>query len=176
METWRHNEVVFEGRIIRVRAGEVSLDNGEPAYREVIEHPGGVCVIPCTGESVLLVRQFRIALGRYLLEAPAGKLEGAEETLYRGECELEEETGYRAGRMVPAGSVYSTVGYCSEKVHLYLAFDLIKTAPRPDSEERIEVVELGLAEARQMLRDHAFEDGKTVVGLHALFDYLQDPA
>jgi len=172
METWVKSEIMYEGRIVRLRVGEVSLDNGARAYREVVEHPGGVCVVPFTGHSVILVRQFRIALGKYILEAPAGKIEPGDIAVERAERELEEETGYRAGRMLPIGEVYSTVGFCSEKIHLFLAIDLEKTEQRLEEEERIELVEVPMAEVRKRLREHRFEDGKTVIGLYALLDYV----
>jgi ADP-ribose pyrophosphatase len=176
MEIWAENKIIYDGRVVRLRVGEVTLDNGNRAVREVIEHPGGVCILPYTGHSVILVRQFRIALGKYLLEAPAGKIESREEDpLFRAASELEEETGHRAGRILPVGAVYSSVGFCSEKIHLYLALDLIKTQQRLDEEERIELVEMPLEEVRRGLAEDAFEDGKTVIVMHALLRHLDAP-
>lgn len=172
MERWTESRIVFEGKIVTVRTGTVVLDDGTTAYREVVEHPGGVCILPFTGSSVILVRQFRIALNRDLLEAPAGKLEGPEDPLRRGLIELEEEVGLKAGRVVDAGKVCATVGFCSEVIHLFLAFDLEHTERRPEPDERIEVVEIPLDEVRAGLRDHRFDDAKTVVLLHRLLDHL----
>ncbi len=172
MEIWAESEILYEGKIIRLRVGEVTLDNGQRAFREVVEHPGGVCIIPYTGHSVVLVRQFRIALGRYLLEAPAGKLEGDEDPGHRAACELEEETGYRAGQIVPIGTAHSSVGFCSENIHLFLALDLEKTQACPEEEERIELVEMPIGEIRKALRENRFDDGKTIIGLYALLNHL----
>jgi len=172
MEIWKDNEVLYDGKVVRLRVGDVVLDHGGLARREVVEHPGGVCVVPFTGHSVILVRQFRIALEKDVIEAPAGKLEGDEDPAYRGACELEEETGYRAGRLVPVGSVYSSVGFCNEEIHVFLGLDLEKTAQRLDEDERIELVEVPLDDVRRGLREHRFDDGKTVVGLYALLDHL----
>ncbi len=174
MEIWRENRIVYEGRIVRLRTGDAELDDGRLAYREVVEHPGGVCVVPFTGHSVILIRQYRIALGQYIIEAPAGKLEPGDSPLSRGEAELEEEIGYRAGRMLPIGRIYSSVGFCSEIIHLFLGLDLKKTAQRLEEDERIELVELPLDEMREGLRTHRFEDAKTVAGLYALLDYLTE--
>ena len=174
MEVWAESEIIHHGPVVRLRVGEVTLDNGRRAYREVVEHDGGVCVVPFTGQSVLLVRQFRIALNQYILEAPAGKLEDDEDPEYRGRCEVEEEVGYRVGRMVHACSYFPTVGFCSEKIHLYLAFDLEKTAQRLEEEERIEVVELPMEEVRRLLKANEFLDGKTYIGLQALVNHLDD--
>lgn len=174
MEIWRENRIVYEGRIVRLRTGDAELDDGRLAYREVVEHPGGVCVVPFTGHSVILIRQYRIALGQYIIEAPAGKLEAGDSPLSRGEAELEEEIGYRAGRMLPIGRIFSSVGFCSEIIHLFLGLDLEKTAQRLEEDERIELVELPLDEVREGLRTHRFEDAKTVAGLYALLDYLAE--
>ncbi len=172
MEVWADNKVIYDGKVVRLRVGDVVLDNGRRALREVVEHPGGVCIIPFTGDSVILVRQFRIAVGDYVIEAPAGKMEGGENPVHRAACELEEETGYRAGALIPVGGVYSSVGYCSEKIHLFLAHDLEKTQQQLDDDERIDLVEMSLSEVREKLRAGIFDDAKTVVGLYALLEYL----
>ncbi len=172
MEIWKDSSIIYDGRVVKLRVGEVTLDDNSLARREVIEHPGGVCILPFTGHSVILVRQFRIALNRHVLEAPAGKLEGDEDPLARGIAELEEETGHIAGRILPAGSIFASVGFCSEVIHLYLAFDLTKTAQRLEREERIDLVEMPLDEVRAALRGYAIRDAKTVVLLHRLLAHL----
>lgn len=171
METWIRKEKRYEGRIISLRTGEVRLDDGTEAFREVIEHPGAVAVVPLHGDSVVLVRQYRVAVGKELLEVPAGKLESDEDPEQCGRRELEEETGYQADRLVPAGHIYPSCGILTEKVHLFLAFDLGKTAQKLEEDERIEVVEMPLADVRKRLKAHAFEDAKTVVGLYSLLAY-----
>ncbi|MBI3118946.1 MAG: NUDIX hydrolase [Candidatus Hydrogenedentes bacterium] len=172
MEVWDDSRIVYDGTVVRLRVGNVRLDNGALAHREVVEHPGGVCVVPFTGHSVLLVRQYRVAVSEYVLEVPAGKLEGHEDPLYRGACELEEETGYRAGRMEYIGCYYMAIGFCSERVHIYLAFELTHHGQQLEEEERIELVEVSLEEVRRSLKEHRFTDGKTVIGLQALLDHL----
>ena len=173
MEVWRESRLVYEGKVVNLRVGEVTLDDGTPAYREVVEHKGGVCILPFTGTSVVLVRQFRIALGEYVLEAPAGKVEVDDvNPAARAADELEEECGYQAGQIIDAGFIYASVGYCSERIHNFLALDLVKTERRLDPEERIELVEIPLDEVHGMLARREIPDGKTIVILHALFDYL----
>jgi len=172
MEKWKDSSILYDGKVVKLRVGQVTLDDDSLAHREVVEHPGGVCILPFTGTHVILVRQFRIALDQYVLEAPAGKLEGDEDPLARGIAELEEETGHIAGTIVSAGSVFASVGFCSEVIHLYLAFDLTKTAQRLETEERIELVEMPLDAVRAALRDHTIRDAKTVVLLHRLLAYL----
>lgn len=173
MEIWKQSRVLYEGNVFSLRAGEVLLDDGTIAHREVIEHPGGVCIAPFDGEHVILVRQFRIAVNEYVLELPAGKLEGAEDPAHRAARELEEETGYQAGRLLPAGSFFMSVGFCTERMYQYLALDLTKTAQQLETEERIELVEMSLEKVRDGLHQHAFIDGKTALGLHALLHHLE---
>lgn len=172
MEQWKSTDTVYDGTVFRVKTGTVTLDDGTTAQREIVEHPGGVGVVPFDGTHVILVRQYRIATGKNILEIPAGKREGDEDPAACGMRELIEETGFRADKMVSAGAVYATVGYCSEKIHLYLAFDLTHVGQNLDEEERIELVKMPLEEVRQGLKEHRFDDAKTVVGLHALLQHL----
>ena len=173
METWIDAETLYEGKIVTLKRGRVRLENGREAEREIVEHNGAVVIAPRLGDSVVLVRQYRVALGKELLELPAGKLEGEEEPVERGRVELEEETGFRAGRMVPAGHFYPSCGFLTEKLYLFMAFDLEKTTQRLEWDEDIEVVEMPLSEAQERLRTHAFEDAKTIIGLHALLAHEQ---
>lgn len=173
METWIDSETLYEGKIVTLRRGRVRLDDGQEAIREVVEHNGGVVVAPRVGDSAVLVRQYRIAIGKEILELPAGKLEGDEDALERGRIELEEETGYRAGRMIPAGHFYPSCGILSEKLHVFLALDLEKTQQKLEWDEVIEVVEMPLSEVRQRLQANTFDDAKTIIGLHALLAHPQ---
>lgn len=173
METWIDSETLYEGKIVTLKRGRVRLDDGQEAIREVVEHNGGVVIAPRVGDSVVLVRQYRIAIGKELLELPAGKLEGNEEPLLRGRIELEEETGYRAGQMIPAGHFYPSCGFLSEKLHVFLALDLEKSEQKLEWDEVIEVIEMPLPEARQRLQTNAFEDAKTIIGLHALLAHTE---
>jgi len=174
METWQHSKRVYEGRIVSLRVGEVELDDGATAFREVVEHPGGVAVIPVYEGDVVLIRQFRIAIGKDVIEIPAGKIEGDEEPEQRGRRELEEETGFRASRLVSAGITYASVGYTSEKIHLFFAFGLQETQQNLEEDERIEPVQVPLAELAERLARNEFEDAKTEVGLRRLLTYLAE--
>ncbi len=172
METWIARETVYNGKLVRLDRGTVRLDDGLEAQREVMVHPGGVAVVPVQGDSVVFVRQFRIAIGKDLLEIPAGKLEPGDTLEHRARLELEEEAGFSAGRLVPAGKMYPSPGFLSEVLHLFLAFDLRAVPVRPEWDERIEVVTMPIAEAQRRLHAHEFEDGKTRIGLHVLIEHL----
>jgi ADP-ribose pyrophosphatase len=172
METWISRETVYNGKLLRLDRGTVRLDDGREAQREVVVHPGGVAIVPVLGGAVVLVRQFRIAVARDMLEIPAGKFERGDTPEHRARIELEEETGFSPGRLLPIGRMYPSVGFLTEALHLFLAFDLREVGPRPEWDERIEIVKMPIAEVRAGLKAHEFEDGKTRVGLHALLDHL----
>ncbi|HOZ46487.1 MAG TPA: NUDIX hydrolase [Candidatus Hydrogenedentes bacterium] len=174
MEMWIDKKNLYEGEVVALDVGHVRLDDGVVALREVIRHPGGVAIVPFHHGHVVLIRQYRIAIGAEILEIPAGKLEGAEDPVRRAMCELEEEGGYRAGRLVPVGSVYASVGYTSEEIRLFLAFDLEPIDQRPEEDERITIVEIPISEIRAQLADNEIKDAKTVVGLGRLLKYLEE--
>lgn len=172
MEKWLQSEMRYEGRIVSVRTGMIELDDGSTAFREIVEHPGGVGVVPWLGDRAVLAKQYRLAVGRSMIEIPAGKLEGDESPEARGRAELEEEVGYTAEEMIPIGSIFPSVGFLTEEIHLFIATGLTKTQQRLESDERIEVVEYSLDEIRAGLANYAFRDAKTVAGLHGLLHWL----
>jgi 8-oxo-dGTP pyrophosphatase MutT (NUDIX family) len=172
VETWVRKERRYEGKIISLWVGEARLDEGAVVDREMVAHPGSVAIVPVLDGSVILVRQFRIAVGREILELPAGRLEAGEIPEASARRELEEEIGYRAGQMVPAVSYYASAGFTDERMHLFLAFQLQRTEERPEPDERIQQVRLPIAEIDRMLASAEFEDSKTIIGLRELLAYL----
>ncbi len=172
MEVWQNSAIVFDGKIIRLRTGEVMLDNGAAAYREVVEHPGGACVLPFTGEAFVFIRQFRIALGQHLIEAPAGKLELGETPRVCAEKELREETGYVARQLTELGAVYPTVGFCNEIIHLFLADGLSQVGRCLEPEERLESLYISIGDVRDMALNNAFSDGKTAIIVQRALNWL----
>ena len=161
-ETTLRRNVVFEGRIITVRNDDALLPNGKPCRREVVDHPGGVCMAALTDAGELLfVRQFRYAYGEVLPELPAGKLEPGEDPLPAGQRELREETGAAAARYEDLGVFYPTPGYCAEKIYTYLATCLTFGAQCPDEDEFLQCERIPLEEAVHMVLRGEIRDGKT---------------
>jgi ADP-ribose pyrophosphatase len=133
-----------------------------------------VCIIPYHDGHVFLIQQFRIAVGEVVLEAPAGKIEAGDTPRTRAEAELEEETGFKAASWVDLGFVYSSVGYCSEKIYLFLALDLTFHGQRLEKDERIHTVRIPLERIKEDLRQGRINDAKTCVGLHRLLMHLKE--
>lgn len=152
----------FEGRILKLKRDEVLLPDGQHASREVVEHPGGVCVAALTAQRELLfVRQFRYPYGTEVLELPAGKREPNEPPLVTAQRELKEETGAVAATYLPLGTLYPTPGYCNEVIYLYAATDLTMGEGCPDADEFLEVQRLPLSVAVEMVMAGELPDAKT---------------
>lgn len=160
-------KTVFEGRIINMRQDSVLLENGKIATRDVIEHPGGVCVLPLTDDGqVIFVKQFRYPYGETLLEIPAGKLEAFEQDPeVCGRRELEEEAGVTADEMISLGQMYPSPGYCAEIIHMYLAKGLHKSKQRLDEDEFLEVFYYSFEKAVEMVLNHEIKDAKTQIAI-----------
>jgi len=162
------SEQMFNGRILKVYKDTVTLDNGRTVTREVIRHQGASAVLPLTEEGdVLLVRQFRYALGREILEVPAGLKEPGESPEECARRETEEETGFRPGSLTHLFDYYSSPGYCTECVSIYLAKDLTETSQHLDPDEDVTVIRMPLEEAVEKVRSGEIVDGKTIAALMA---------
>jgi ADP-ribose pyrophosphatase len=173
MEKWIEQAEIYRGKIFSLWGGQVALDNGKIAIREYIRHAGGVGIVPMVDENVILIRQFRISIERELIELPAGRLEPNEEPMDCAARELEEEIGYRAGKLIPIASYFASVGNSNEKMHLFLALDLERTKQRLESDERIQEVVMSLALVKEKLANQEFEDSKTIIGLREALVYLE---
>jgi ADP-ribose pyrophosphatase len=173
MEKWTNREEKYKGKIFSLLSGQVQLDSGESATRDIIHHNGGVAVVPVVKDSVVLISQFRISIEREILELPAGRLEENETPEFCARRELEEEIGYEVGELHLATSYYSSVGFTDEKMHIFLAFQLKKVAQRLESDERVKVIYVPIAEIGKKLENNEFEDSKTIIGLRALLAHIQ---
>lgn len=159
------SRVAYRGRSITVVVDEVVLPNGHRLELDVVRHPGAAAVVPFTSErDVLLIHQFRHAAGGTIWEVPAGKLDGDPPEVCARK-ELEEEAGRRAGRLERLGSIWTTPGFTDEVIHLFAAFDLEEIPTRHEAAEVIEVVEVPLTRALQMIWDGELRDAKSVVAL-----------
>lgn len=156
-------EYIYKGRIINLRRDEALLPNGATATREIIEHPGGVCVAALTDDNeVLMVRQFRYPYFETVLEIPAGKRDSLDENpLECGKRELREETGATAENFIFLGELYPTPGYCGEIIWLYAASGLSFGSLDTDEDEFLEVEKIPLEKAVEMIMKGEIKDAKT---------------
>ncbi len=154
----------YEGIVINVTMDSIRLSDGSSAFREVVEHPGGVCVLPIDSDGYAwCVRQFRYPSRRHLLEAPAGKMEKGEAPIVCAVRELSEETGFTSDRLIPLGGYYTSPGYSTEMLHLFLALDLHRGQAHLDAGEFLDVVRIPFEELLGMVTRGEIPDAKTVI-------------
>ena len=157
------SDTIFAGKIIKVTMDQAELPDGNLAGREVVEHPGGVCVLALDeGLNVTLVQQFRYPIQQLLLELPAGKLEYGEEHYPAAVRELSEETGLEASEWTYLGYMLSSPGFCTEKIHMYLARGLTRKQQHLDQDEFLDVLSIPFGELVSQVMDGTITDGKTV--------------
>ena len=160
------SELIYDGKILRLTRDTALLENGETAFREVIHHSGGVCVLPLDDDgNVLFVKQFRYPFASVLLEIPAGKREPGEDPLQCGIRELSEEVGARASEIIPLGKLYPTVAYNTEVIYMYLARGLSFHDQHLDADEFVDVIRIPLKEAYEMVMRDEIPDSKTQIAI-----------
>jgi ADP-ribose pyrophosphatase len=157
--------VVHRGRSIVVTVDEVTLPNGRRVELDLVRHPGASAVVPFeTERDVLLLRQYRHAVGGTIWEVPAGKLDGDPPDVCARK-ELEEEAGRRAGRLEKLASIWTTPGFTDEVIHLFAAFDLETIPVRHEPDEVIEVVRMPLARALDLVFSGELSDAKSALAI-----------
>jgi ADP-ribose pyrophosphatase len=160
------SEILLETRRFRVLRRTHTLPDGRQHAREVIEHPGAVGIVPMVDDDhVCLIRNFRVAVGRWLIEVPAGTLEPGEPPLVTASRELIEETGFRAGQITPLCELLFSPGILHERMHLFLATQLTPGETRLEIGEQIERLITPWEEALSMIERGEIEDAKTVAAL-----------
>ena len=165
-ETKLSGKDVFNGRILHVIHDEVALEDGSTAMREVVRHPGGVCVAAIdSDDNLLFVRQFRYPYGEVVLELPAGKLEKGSTPLENGKRELLEETGAVGFNYISLGQVYPSPGYTDEIIHLYACRVKEQSENRPDEGEFLNVEKIPLKKAAEMVLNNQVFDAKTQIAV-----------
>ena len=160
------SRVVFRGRVFAVVSKKLLLPNGRRTTWDVIEHPGACAIVARFDDGdVLLLHQLRPATGETLWEIPAGTLEPGESPLATAKREIVEETGFRARRWKKLRQFYTVPGFCTEKMHLFLATDLTPATAEQDADEVIRAVRVPYAKALKMIRRGLIRDAKSIVGL-----------
>ncbi|NOU97639.1 NUDIX domain-containing protein [Paenibacillus sp. LMG 31456] len=166
-ETTLSSQPIFQGRVVSLQVDTVRLPNGETATREIIRHPGAVAVLALIEDRMLVVEQYRKALGKSQVEIPAGKLEPEEDLVEAAKRELEEETGYRAESLKHLSSFYTSPGFADEILHLYVAEHLEKGEVHLDEDEFLDCESITLEQAQQYIREQRISDSKTIMAVYA---------
>jgi ADP-ribose pyrophosphatase len=163
---------IFEGQIVNLRVDRVRMPDGRESTREVIEHSACVAIIPIdTEDNVLLVRQYRYAPEKELLEIPAGGIDGDENPEEAVRREMQEETGYLPGKVERLGGFYSTPGFCNEYLYLYLAADLTPSQLFAEDTEGITVIPTPLKDIPGLIESGSICDAKSIAGLLTYLEY-----
>lgn len=160
------SEQKFDGKIVKLFVDKAEVENGDTVTREVIKHPGGVCVVALDEEdNVLFVRQFRYPHQKVLPEIPAGKLEFGEDHRACGLRELKEETGCTCDKFDYLGCLIPTPAYDTEVIHMYLARGLHYGTQKLDADEFLDVEKIPLEKAAEMIMNNEIEDAKTQIAI-----------
>ena len=160
------SKIIHQGRFLDVRRDDVRLPNGKTTTREWIKHPGAACIVPILPDGqIALIRQYRYPVSQEMIELPAGKLDSGESPEECAKRELEEEIGYKTGKLTYLTHIYPAIGFASEKMWLYLAEELEKTERNTDHDEFVELIPATVSNAVSMVWDRKITDVKTIIGI-----------
>jgi len=159
-------ERIYEGAILNLRRDKVTIHSGGTSFREIVEHNGGAVAVPITADGkIVMVRQYRKAFEQAVLELPAGKIEIGEEPLETIIRELQEETGYTAGKFEFLTAFYPSVGYTNEVLYIYVATELVLGETNYDENEAMDILEMDFEEVHDMVVRGEIRDAKTMLGI-----------
>lgn len=168
------SEKIYEGKTLNLRVDTIELPDKKYSKREIVEHPGAVGIVAIKEDNtIVLVKQYRKAIERFLLEIPAGKIEVNEEPRETALRELKEETGITANKIEYLLEFYTSPGFSNEKIYLFLATDLEMGETDFDDGEFIEIEEIALEKLIKMVDHGEIVDSKTIVGIKMVEEYIK---
>ena len=166
MSALKSRDIVFAGRVLDAGVEVHEMPDGRCSEFEIIRHPGGAAILPVLADGrVLMIRQFRPAIGDMVYEIPAGRLEPGEDPRNCAARELIEEAGYAAGEILPIGSCWSTVGFCDERIYLFLGRTLFKVEQQLEPDEVIDLCPMSIDDAMHKIGNKEILDSKTQLAL-----------
>jgi ADP-ribose diphosphatase len=165
---------IYKGRVLEFNLEEAHLPNGQTVRLEILRHPGASAVVPLQEDGrVVMIRQYRHAVGGMIDEVPAGRLDPGETPIDCARRELAEEVGREAAQWERLGSIWTTPGFTDEKIHIFMARGLSSVRQALERDEVIEVVERPLEEAIAMIHRGEINDGKTICALMLAYFYMK---
>jgi ADP-ribose pyrophosphatase len=168
------SDLLFKGKVFNVQVDEIEYDSGNRGIREVAVHPGGAVILAVTNNGkIIMVNQFRYPLQKNIFELPAGKLENNEDPYDCAVRELEEETGYKAKKVEKLGQIYTTPGFCTEILHIYLARDLVQgDHNREEGEQGMQIFEFSRQHIEEKIKNNEITDAKSICGIYLAQKYI----
>ena len=168
------SDILFKGKVFNVKVDEIEYDSGNKGIREVAVHPGGAVIVAVKDDGkIIMVNQFRYPLQKNIFELPAGKLDINEDPLNCAVRELEEETGYKAKKVERLGKIYTTPGFCTEILHIFIAKELMQgDHNREEGELGMEVFEFSKQEIDEKIRNGEITDAKSICGIYLAQKYI----
>lgn len=171
------SEKMFSGKLLHVYKDSVQLPDGNNTIREWIDHPGASAIIPLFEDgTTLLVEQYRYPVQRIMLEIPAGKRDGNEPFIKTANRELDEETGWKADKIVDLGFSFPVIGYSNEEIHFFLATDLKPGDAEQEEDEFLRIHRIPFTDALNLVYDGTIQDMKTIVGLQRVHRFISESA
>jgi len=166
------SRLIYDGRVVKLRVDTVRTADGKETKREIVEHSDCVAIVAVDADNnVLLVKQFRKPVAKELLEIPAGGIDPGEDPEAAVRRELQEETGYLPRKVKRLGGFYSTPGYCTEYLYLYLATDLVPSQLHAEDTESIRLVPVPFSQIPELIASGSICDAKSIAGLFAFLEY-----
>jgi ADP-ribose pyrophosphatase len=166
---------VFKGNLVELYFDKVRLPNNKITTREKVLHPGAVAVIPVNkNNEIVFVKQYRYPIDKVLIEIPAGKLENNESPIECAEREIEEEVGAVDGKFTHLTTIYTSPGFCNEKIDIYLVQDFMEKGSKPDDDEFLHIIKINFDECIRMINIGEISDAKSIVGILMARDYLKN--
>lgn len=161
---------IYKGKILELSVETVRLPNGATADVELIAHPGAAAVVPFKDDrTVIMIRQYRHAVGGVIYEIPAGTLQPGEDPRDCARREVEEEIGYKVGTLEPLVSLLTTPGFTNEIIHIFCGKELTPGTQNLGADEVLEIIELPLARTMDLIKDGTINDAKTIIGLQTVY-------
>lgn len=161
---------IYRGKIVHLFVESAALPNGKTFELEVVRHPGASAVVPMKEDGkVVLIYQYRHAAGGFIYEVPAGKLSPGEAPESCAEREVEEEVGYKVGKLEKLTTIFTAPGFCDEQIHLFLGTELVFSGQQLGEDEVLQVIEMPFEEAMNRIEDQTIHDAKSIVALELAY-------